>query len=76
MKIRHAPGNILRGYGTLEGTPQGPTLGYHDPVYDEGGGQGVPTIYSLNGDQQPNPGALLLIVGIIALVLLLGDDNG
>ena len=75
MKINHAPGDLLQGYGTLRGTVPGPTLGYHDPVYDEEGGQGT-AIQTMTGDAQQNPGALLLIVGIIAFLLLMGEADG
>lgn len=63
MKFTHAPNQALSA------------LAYHDPVYDEEGGQGN-AIQTMAPEQVQNPGALLLIVGIIALILLLGEENG
>ncbi len=50
-----------------------PGLGYHDPVYDEDGTQGT-AIQTMVPVDQGNPGALLLIVAVIALILMMGDE--
>lgn len=50
-----------------------PGLGYHDDVYSEDGGQGT-AIQTMAPADQANPGALLLIVAVIALLLMMGEE--
>lgn len=64
---------FMRG-GNARGHGLGDLIPYHDPTYDPAGGQGT-AVYASDPNAQPqNPGILLLIVGIIALILLMGEE--
>lgn len=55
-------------------------LAYHDPLYDAAGGQGdaVPydPIAELQAAQaaQQNPGLLMIIIAVLAVIYLLGEE--
>lgn len=53
---------------------RGPGLAYHDPTYDESGGQGTAVQTFDPNAQVQNPGVLLLIVAVIAFIYLLGEE--
>ena len=64
VMVTHPPGQALSAFAKL---------GYHDPVYDEGGGQGT-AVVPIDDSLQGNPGALLIVALIVLVVMLMGDD--
>ena len=61
MKITHAPDMKLGA------------LAYHDPVYDESGGQGTAIGTIIQADKPADP-TLLIVLGILLLVFLFQEE--
>lgn len=70
MRFNHAPGHALAGFAEYADEMQ---THYHDPVYDESGGQGT-AVVPVDPTQQSNPGVLLMVALVILVVMMMGDD--
>lgn len=64
VMVTHPPGQALSAFAKL---------GYHDPVYDESGGQGT-AVVPVDQSQQANPGVLLIVALVVLVVVLMGDN--
>lgn len=69
MRFDHAPGHALKGfaeYGEMQ-------THYHDPVYDETGGQGT-AVVPVDPASQANPGVLLMVAIVVLVIMMMGDE--
>jgi hypothetical protein len=70
MRFNHAPGRSLQGFAAVTDEMQSH---YHDPVYDESGGQGT-AVVPVDPGTPANPGVLLMVALVILVVMMMGDD--
>ena len=76
MLFSHPSNGNLQGFAKLGFHDAPVRQGFHDPVYDESGGQGTAIGTVIRGDPQQNGnGAMLLIVAVVVLLILMNGGS-